>query len=426
MDVAGARPAPYGPVPMTRGHGIRGCAVVAVLAALLCAPAASAAARARYDAHTVVVQYRDRAPAAQRSLAARTAGVLETLGAISGLGAQVVRVSGDPARVAERLNRSSTVAYAEPNYIYRATATPNDPLFGQLYGLSAISAPLGWDAARLGAFPASGGAEIGIVDTGIDAGHEDLAGKVVACAGVRSFGINLLGLVSLFDDPTIVPGRCADDNGHGTHVAGTAAALANNGRGIAGVSFDSPLAICKALDANGQGSLADIANCIAYLSAQGAKIISLSLSGPADARTLSNAVAAASNNGALLVAAAGNDGAAAPSYPAAYPQVVSVAAVDRNGAHAPFSTANADVEVSAPGVDILSTWLGGGYRTLSGTSMATPHVAGVAAIIAARNPGAGAAAWRAKLTSAVDDLGPKGRDPQFGFGRVDLRKAVAP
>jgi thermitase len=397
-----------------------------VLAALLCAPAAPAAPRARYDAHTVIVRYRDRAPAAQRTLAARAAGVLETLGAVTGLGAQVVHVSGDPARVAERLSRSSTVAYAEPNYVYRATATPDDPLFGQLYGLSAISAPLGWDAARLGAFPTSGGAEIGIVDTGIDAGHEDLAGKVAACAGVRSFGINLLGLVSLFDDPTIVPGRCADDNGHGTHVAGTAAALANNGRGIAGVSFDSPLAICKALDAKGQGSLADIANCITYLSAQGAKIISLSLSGPADARTLSDAVAAASGNGALLVAAAGNDGGTAPSYPAAYPQVVSVAAVDRNGAHAPFSTANADVEVSAPGVDILSTWLGGGYRTLSGTSMATPHVAGVAAIIAARNPGGGAAAWRAKLTSAVDDLGPKGRDPQFGFGLVDLRRAVAP
>jgi thermitase len=227
------------------------------------------------------------------------------------------------------------------------------------------------------------------------------------------------------DDPTIVPGRCADDNGHGTHVAGTAAALANNGRGIAGVSFDSPLAICKAMDSSGAGSLAGIANCITYVNGQGAKIISLSISGP-DSQTLANAVAAASDNGSLLVAAAGNNGGSAPSYPAAYPQVVSVAAVDRNGAHAPFSTANDDVELSAPGVDILSTFLGGGYRTLSGTSMATPHVAGVAAIVAARNPAGGPAAWRAKLTSTADDLGPPGRDPQFGFGRVNLRRAVAP
>ncbi len=402
-------------------------AVVAMLAALCaCAPAASAAP-ARYEAHTVVVKYRDRAPSAQRSLAGRTAGVLETLGRVTGVGAQVVRVSGDPAAVAARLNRSGAVDYAEPNYIFRVAATPNDPLFGQLYGLQSISAPAGWDAAGLGAFPATGpGAKIGIVDTGIDAAHEDLAGKVAACAGVRSSGINLLGLITLLDDPTIVAGRCADDNGHGTHVAGIAAARANNGRGVAGVSFHSPLAICKALDARGAGSLAAISNCITYLSGQGAKIISLSVSSVASTQTLANVIAAASNAGALIVAAAGNDGAAGPSYPAAYPQVVSVAAIDRNGAHAPFSTANADVEVSAPGVDILSTWNGGAYKTLSGTSMATPYAAGVAAIIAARDPAGGPAAWRTRLTSAVDDLGPKGRDPQFGFGRVNLLKAVAP
>jgi thermitase len=408
-------------------RGITKAAVVATLAVLVYAPAAGAAP-ARYDADTVIVKYRERAPAAQRSLAARTAGVLDTLGRVTGLGAQVVRVAGDPAAVAARLERSSAVAYAEPNYIYRATATPNDPLFGQLYGLNAIDAPAGWDAAGLGTFPATGpGATIGIVDTGIDAAHEDLAGKVTSCAGVRSFGINLLNLITLplFDDPTIVAGRCADDNGHGTHVAGTAAARANNGRGIAGVSFDSPLAICKALDSSGAGTLAAIANCITYLNGQGAKIISMSLGG-ASSQTLANAVAAASNNGSLLVAAAGNDGGSALSYPAAYPQVVSVAAVDRNGAHAAFSSANSDVELSAPGVDILSTWAGGGYRTLSGTSMATPHVAGVAAIIAARDPAGGPAAWRARLDGAVDDLGPKGRDPQFGFGRVNLSKAVAP
>jgi thermitase len=411
---------------MKRARATTKAAVVTTLALLACVPAASAAP-ARYEAHTLIVKYRDRAPASQRSLAARTAGVLETLGRITGLGAQLVHVSGDPAAVAARLQRSSSVAYAEPNYIYRTAATPNDPLFGQLYGLNAIDALGGWLGAGLGTFPTGGGAKIGIVDTGIDATHEDLVGKVANCAGVRSFGINLLNLITLplLDDPTLVPGRCADDNGHGTHVAGTAAALANNGRGIAGVSFDSPLAICKAMDSSGAGSLAGIANCITYVNGQGAKIISLSISGP-DSQTLANAVAAASDNGSLLVAAAGNNGGSAPSYPAAYPQVVSVAAVDRNGAHAPFSTANDDVELSAPGVDILSTFLGGGYRTLSGTSMATPHVAGVAAIVAARNPAGGPAAWRAKLTSTADDLGPPGRDPQFGFGRVNLRRAVAP
>jgi subtilisin family serine protease len=139
--------------------------------------------------------------------------------------------------------------------------------------------------------------------------------------------------------------------------------------------------------------------------------------------TLRNAVAAASGS-ALLVAAAGNSGAATVEYPAGYPEVVSVGATDRRDAHAAFSTANAKVEVAAPGVDITSTWNDGGYETLSGTSMATPHVAGVAALIAGRNPGGGPAAWRAKLDASVDDLGPAGRDPQFGFGRVNLAKAV--
>ena len=412
------------PDRVTSGRRIfDGVTIAALLALLVCAGSASAAPR--YEAQTLIVKYRDRAPSAQRTLAGRAAGVLQTLGRIGGAGAQLVRVAGDPAAVAARLNRSSAVVYAEPNYVVRAKAIPDDPLYGQLYGLGAISAPQGWDAAGLGAFPSSGGAKIGIVDTGIDAGHPDLAGAVSDCAGARSLGLNLLG-ITLLDDPAVVPDRCADDNGHGTHVAGIAAARADNARGIAGVSFASPLAICKALDAQGSGSIAAIVNCIAYVSARGAKVISLSLSTAADSRTLADAVAAATNAGALVVAAAGNDGKSAVRYPAAYPQVVSVAAVDRAGAHAPFSNANPDVELSAPGVDILSSWLGGGYRSLSGTSMATPFVAGVAAIVAARNPGGGPAAWRAKLDGSADDLGAPGRDPQFGFGRVDLRKAVAP
>ncbi|MEA2129408.1 MAG: serine protease [Solirubrobacteraceae bacterium] len=421
---------------MTDGRGITdvlGAACVALLATLACAPAASAAPAAAYEPHTLIVKYAGAAPSAQRSLVSRTAGVLQTVGRLAGVGAQLVRVAGDPAAVAARLQRSGTVVYAEPNYIYHATAIPDDPLFGQQYGLdntgqlggapdADIDAPEGWDALGLGSFPAGGGVTIGIVDTGIDAGHEDLAGKLVTCAGVRSFGLDLLG-IPLLDDPTIVPGRCADDNGHGTHVAGIAAARANNGLGIAGVAFNSPLAVCKALNGAGAGTLAALANCIAYLSGQGAKIISLSLGGPGSA-TLGDAVAAATSNGALIVAAAGNSGDAVLNYPAAYPKVVSVAAVDRNGARAPFSNANSDVEVAAPGVDVLSTWNDGGYRTESGTSMAAPYVAGVAALIAGRDLAGGPAAWRSKLTSAVDDLGALGRDSQFGFGRVNLQKAL--
>lgn len=411
--------------------------IAALLAGSAVTATAAQAASARYDARTVIVKYTDRSSALQRSLEGRLAGVLSTVGNIAGIGAQVVQVSGDPAAAAARLNRSSAVLYAEPNYIVRTSAAPNDPRFAELYGLhntgqgggtpgADIKALNGWAAAGLGTFPsAQNGAKIGIVDSGIQAGHEDLAGKVVNCAGVRSFGIDLLGLITLplFADPAIVDGRCADDNGHGTHVAGTAAAFANNGRGIAGVAFNSPLAICKALDRSGAGAVAGVANCIGYLASNGAKVISLSLGSTADSTTLRNAVAAAGQS-ALVVAAAGNGANSTLNYPAGYPQAVSVAATDNRDQRAPFSTFNADVEVAAPGVNITSTWNDGGYRTISGTSMATPHAAGVAAIIAGRNPSGGPAAWRAKLRTSVDDLGPAGRDPQTGFGRVNLLKAA--
>ena len=396
-------------------------------------------ASAGYDARTVIVKYADRAAPSQRSLAGRLAGVVGTLGGVRGIGAQVVRVTGDPATVAARLNRSRAVLWAEPNYIAHATAVPNDPRFGAQPALhntgvgggradADIDAPEGWDAAGLAGFPAAlNGVKIGIVDSGVLATHEDLAGKVVDCAGVKSFGIDLLGLFTLplLADPTIAAGRCADDYGHGTHVAGIAAARANNGRGIAGIAFHSPLAVCKALDRKGAGAVAGIANCIGYVAAAGAKVISLSLGIPDSSIALRNAVAAASQS-ALIVAAAGNSGTTTAQYPAAYPEAVSVAATDNRDRHAAFSTANAKVEIAAPGVAITSAWRDGGYRAISGTSMATPHVAGVAALIAGRNPAGGPAAWRAKLDAAVDDLGPAGRDPQFGFGRVNLARALAP
>ncbi|HWI09401.1 MAG TPA: S8 family serine peptidase, partial [Solirubrobacteraceae bacterium] len=227
----------------------------------------------------------------------------------------------------------------------------------------------------------------------------------------------------LLSDPTIVAGRCADDNGHGTHVAGTAAALANNGRGVAGVAFSSPLAVCKALDRTGAGGVAGIANCIYYVVASGAKVVSMSFGTAADSATLRDAIAAAGSR-ALVVAAAGNGGTSVPSYPAFYPTAVSVAATDHHDRRAAFSTFNNEVEVAAPGVDILSTWRDGGYRAISGTSAATPHAAGLAAVIAGRYPSSGPVLWRAKLDGAVDDVAAPGRDAQTGFGRVNLQQAA--
>lgn len=391
-----------------------GVAALAVLLTMLCAVAAQAA---KHDPNEVIVKYAEGVTTAERVVLFDRAGVTRTLGSVKGVGAKVVQVSGDPKATAERLNRSSLVLYAEPNRILKVSAIPNDPRFGELYGMDRIDAPEGWDAAGLGAFPAGGGVKIGIVDTGIEQTHADLSGQTVACA--RSQG--LLPILS----GSIEVGQCADDNDHGTHVAGTIAAKANNGIGVAGVAFNADLVICKALGGPlGTGSTADVANCIDWVASQGARVISMSLGG-GTSTTLQNAVANAWNNGngAVIVAAAGNDGDSTLNYPAAYEQVISVAATDSQDARASFSNANADVELAAPGVDVLST-VRGGYATLSGTSMATPHVSAVAGVLRQLFPSENAAAIRTRLDAAVNDLGPAGRDATFGFGRVNLCKAA--
>jgi thermitase len=346
----------------------------------------------------------------------------DVTGTVHGLGARVVSTSGDPAAAAAALERRPDVEYAEVDEPMRLLATPNDPRFGELYGLhnggqtggtadADIDAPEGWDLAGMGTFPTTGGVKVGIVDTGTTQSHPDLAGRTAECAQ------SVVG--------AIATGACADDNGHGTHVSGTLGAIPNNAVGVTGVAFNSPLAVCKALSGpSGQGTTADVASCITWLADNGARVISLSLGG-APSITLQNAVQYAASFDIVLVAAAGNAGTSTLNYPAAYPEVVSVAATDSRDVRATFSNANADVEIAAPGVDVLSTAPDGGYRLLSGTSMAVPHVSGVAAIIRTRNPTFTAADTRAKLDASVDDKGAAGRDTAYGFGRRNRVKAAS-
>jgi len=330
------------------------------------------------------------------------------VGRVARLGLRVVHVSGDPVAAAARLARSRGVRWAEPNRVVRALAVPDDPLFatGPLPHLGAADA---WTALGLGRFPGSGGARVGIVDTGADAAHEDLAGRVAACA------------TSV--DGEIEEGSCADGAGHGTHVAGTIGAVADNGVGLAGVAFSSPLVICKALGDDGSGTDADVAACIRWAHDAGAKVISMSLGGGAS-RALAEAVRYAWENGgrggSVLVAAAGNDGTAATEYPAGRAEVASLAAVDDADAVASFSNHNDDVELAAPGVDVVSTLPGGRYGALSGTSMATPHVSGAAALLWDAHPRSTASTIRSRLDAAAADLGEPGRDSYYGFGRLDL------
>jgi subtilisin family serine protease len=347
-----------------------------------------------------------------RQAGAEGAGVL-----VRGTRVRVVPVSGDPQAAARRLDRARGVSWAEPNWTLRALGAPDDPLFGDQSDLAQLGFPAAWDAAGIGAaagWPRTGGVPVGIVDSGIDASHPDLRGRIAACAAASG--------------GRVTPGACADEVGHGTHVAGTIGAAANDRAGIAGIAFASPLIVCKALDGpDGSGTTADVAACIAWTHQAGAKVISMSLGGPAS-RTLAAAVTAAwdrgGRGGSLLVAAAGNDGDATLEYPAALPDVISAAAVDAAGNPAPFSNANADVELAAPGVDVLSDRAGGGYVRMSGTSMATPHVAAVAALVAAADPGS-ARALRARLDSTAKDLLAPGRDPATGFGLIDPSAALA-
>ncbi|MEY2441528.1 MAG: hypothetical protein QOJ46_954 [bacterium] len=379
-----------------------------ILASVCCA-ALAAAPQAAADG-TIVV--RTSKSVSHARLAA--AGVTSTIRAVAGTGARLVRVKGDPAAVAARLDHARGVVWAEPNFRLRASAAgaiPNDPLWGELYGVRLIGAPAFWSTHALGSFPAKGGVPVGIVDTGIDAGHEDLAGRVRACGSAGQ------GLVT--------EGDCSDAEGHGTHVAGTIGAIADNGTGIAGVAFGAPLIVCRALGADGSGTVADIAACMRWTRDKGAKVISMSLGGPPSetlAAAAKTAYARGGRAGSLILAAAGNDGDATISYPAGLPQVVSVAAVGPSDAVAPFSNENADVELAAAGVDVLSTKRGGGYLRESGTSMATPHVSAAAALLWGADPSATATRIRAKLDAAVDDLGAPGHDPAYGFGVLNLAK----
>ena len=399
------------------------------LAAALCALAPSAASA---DASSVIVKYRSAAGAAQvgnLADAARPRPPDRLRPAPARRRGRRRRQAGRGRR-APRALAAGRLRGAQPHSAHRRRR-PTTPLFGDLYGLNNtgqtggtadadIDAPEGWDAAGLGGFPSTGGVKVGIVDTGIQANHPDLAGKVADCARSQ-------GLLPIFSG-TIQEGICADDNGHGTHVAGTITANANNGdrrrrrfvqlaavdlqgaRRAAGHRLDRGRRQLHHLGAR-QGRQGDLDEPRRRR-----------LDDAEERRRLRLANGGA--GGSVLVAAAGNDGDATLNYPAAYPNVVSVAATDNSDARASFSNANADVEVAAPGVDITSTWNDGGYNTISGTSMATPHAAGVTAVIRARYPSATAAQIVAKLDGAVDDLGAAGRDSSFGFGRVNLVQAA--
>jgi subtilisin family serine protease len=320
-------------------------------------------------------------------------------------GAELVRPEGSRAEALEALSRDPDVVYAEPDR--RARADTNDADWGEQWSLEnggqaifgGSDGSFGWQAGVVDAdvdgpeaWPRSQGAgvTVAVVDSGIDASHPDLDGKVDTALG--------------FD--WVNGGEPGDANGHGTHVAGTIAAVADNGIGIAGMAPAARVAALRVLDDQGEGYSSDIASAFAYAGSRGLRIVNASLSGPYSELI---AQAIASYPSTLFVVAAGNDGEDVAGDSGAYPcrlpyaNVVCVGASDNQDQPAAFSNfSTASVDLFAPGVSIWSTLPANDYGRESGTSMAAPHVAGAAALALAANRIVSTAQLRSALLQTVD------------------------
>jgi subtilisin len=243
----------------------------------------------------------------------------------------------------------------------RSSTTTAQPAQSSPWGIAAVKAKEAQSISR------GAGAVVCIVDTGVQPNHPDLAANI---AGGENF---------VAQKGRIEASAWADDNGHGSHVAGTIAAL-DNSIGVIGIAPDARLFAVKALNRQGSGYLSAIAEGIRSCIENAAHVVNMSLGGSQDSSLLRAAVQDAAGAGLIVVAAAGNESSGV-SYPAKYPEVVAVSAVDSSMRLASFSNSGPEVDFAGPGVSVLSTYKGSGYATLSGTSMAAPHVAGVAALM---------------------------------------------
>jgi len=304
--------------------------------------------------------------------------------------------------IVQMLQKDPGIEYAEFDFVYKADVIPNYPRFSELWGLhntgqsggtpdADIDAPEAWDYST-----GSNSVIVAVIDTGVDYNHQDLSANMWRNPGEipgngndddgNGYIDDVYGIDTYNNDSDPI-----DDNGHGTHVAGTIGAIGNNAIGVAGVCWNVKIMALKFLGSGGSGSTSDAIECIQYAINKGAHVMSNSWGGGAYSNALRDAILAAQNAGILFVAAAGNDSSdndLDPHYPSSYDcdNIIAVAATDRYDNLASFSNYGpVSVDVAAPGVSILSTVPGNSYAFYSGTSMATPHVSGLCALLKSYN-----------------------------------------
>jgi type VII secretion-associated serine protease mycosin len=369
------------------------------------------AAKPAHDPHTVLVRFR---PGASKAAKDKALAGMRAQGAAAELPGGFVKVQTDEAAaaVAKRLAKDPAVAKVSLNYARRVAAVPNDTYYaGSQRYLTTLRLPQAWDVIK-----DASSQIIAVVDTGVDTGHPDLTGRTVAGYSAVSPG----------QAPTDYDPRTYEHGGHGTMVAGIAAANTGNAAGVAGAAWNGRIMPIKVFDTEGNAYDDVIAAGIKWAVDRNAKVVNLSLGGPGSTAVLQEAIQYAVGKGAVVVAAAGNSGLGEAMYPAAYPEVVAVGATDLNPEITDFSTWGDWMDVAAPGFAITSTYprVAGNYATGDGTSFAAPLVSGVAALMRAKYPTLTAAQAADRLRSTARDAGPRGIDPYYGHGVVDAFAAV--
>ncbi len=322
--------------------------------------------------------------------------------------------AGQAENTVALLQQLPEVEYAELNYLIYGAYHPSDPIYNdptKVYAPQLINAESAWDTTK-----GDPSIILAIVDSGVNAAHEDLAGRVLSCGG------QICDFINNDANP-------ADDQGHGTHVAGIAAASIDNGLGIVGIAPGVSILPVKVLNAANTSDWATISNGIIYAADHGARVINLSLGGVSSSDTLLNAIRYAVSKGALIVVAAGNNASDAAFYPAAYyDETFAVASTTQSDNVSGTSNYGSSIDIAAPGDNIWSTyWTSANpntYASQSGTSMAAPQVSGVAGLLLSYRPALGPADLKAIIQQSARDLGTPGPDPYYGAGRVDAGAAM--